>query len=368
MEWCEMKIRLIIITLMVLACIDTCLGETWYVRPDGTGDAATIQAAVDSAVAGDTILLSDGTFRGLGNRDIVIEKSLTVRSESGNPLSCVIDCQGTSTERHRAFLCDAAYLMFEGLTVKNGYYSEAGALDIETTQEGQVTISRCRFINNNGGYGGAIRCLLLGYETFVISECVFEGNYSQYYGGGVFLERHLNPDGLCRIVDCTFLSNYADYGAALAEWLFEPPLGGPLTEDVGTHMIGCTIAANYGTCSIFGTAMSGERLIIAYNETFAPFINSIPVLSCSNVFGNAGGDWIGVLEEQYRVRGNIRVCPSFCSLPLGDLRLCDQSPCLPGMHPDDYACGLIGALDEGCTCGPSSTRPSTWGGIKALYR
>ncbi len=356
------------ITVLVLACACTCLGGTWHIRPDGTGDAPTIQAAVDSAGAGDTILLADGTFRGPGNRDVVIEKSLTIRSESGDPTTCVIDCQGTSAERHRAFLCDAAYLMFEGFTVKNGYHSEAGAMDIQSNLWGELTISRCHFTNNNGGYGGAIRCLLLGSETYEISECLFYGNYSEYYGGGIFLERHLNPDGLCRIVDCMFLENYAYYGAALAEWLFEPPLGEGLTEDVGTHMIGCTIAANSGACSIFGTAMSGERLVIAYNETFTPFINSIPVLSCSNIFGNAGGDWIGVLEDQYRVRGNIRVCPSFCSLPQGDLHLCDESPCLPGKHPDDYTCGLIGALGVGCSCGPSATHPTTLGAIKALYR
>jgi hypothetical protein len=344
------------------------MAGTWYVKPDGTGDASTIQAAVDSAVAGDTILLSDGTFRGAGNRDVVVEKSLTIRSESGEPEACVIDCQGSSAEHHRAFLCDAAYLLFQGLTVENGYQSEGGALDIQTTQEGRITISRCRFINNNGGYGGAMRLLLLGYETYVISECVFIGNCSEYYGGGVFLERHLNPDGLCRIVNCTFSSNCGYYGAALAEWLFEPPLSGPLTEDLGTHMIGCTIAANTGACSFFGTTMSGERLIIANNETNAPFINSIPVLSCSNVFGNAGGDWIGVLEDQYRVRGNIRVCPSFCSLPQGDFHLCDESLCLPGRHPDDFACDLIGALGTGCSCGPSETRPTTWGGIKSIYR
>jgi hypothetical protein len=360
--------RSAIIAVSLLLWASACPGGVWHVRPDGAGDAPTIQAAVDSALAGDTILLSDGTFTGPGNRDIIVEKSLTIRSESGDPTACVIDCQGSSADRHRAFLCDATHLLFEGFTVMNGYQSEAGALDLETNMDGQITVSRCRFINNNGGYGGAIRCLLLGYDACVISECVFEGNYSQYYGGCIFLERHLNPDGLCRIENCTFMGNYAYYGAALAEWLFEPPLGEPLTEDVGTHMIGCTIAANSGACSFFGTTMNGERLIIANNAIGAPFINSIPVLSCSNVFGNEGGDWIGIIEDQYRVRGNIRICPSFCSLPRGDLHLCDESSCLPGRHPDDYACGLLGALGAGCSCGPSATRPTTWGGIKAIYR
>jgi hypothetical protein len=344
------------------------MGETWYVRTDGLGDAATIQAAVDSASAYDSIVLADGVFTGPGNRDIIVEKSLTITSEGGDPGTCIIDCQGSSADRRRAFTCDAAYLHFEGFTVRNGYRSEAGAMDIETRLEGYVEITRCRFTNNNGGYGGAIRCVLLGHETFIISECVFDNNYSYYYGGGIFLERHLNPDGLCRIVDCVFCGNYAYYGAALAEWLYEPPLQAGTIQDVGTHMAGCTIAGNSGASAFFGTTMAGERMLVAYNDIGTPFINSLPVLSCSNVYGNTGGDWIDVLGGQYRVRGNIRVCPSFCAFAQDDFRLCDESLCLPGRHPDDYDCGLIGALDAGCSCGPSSIRPSTLSAIKAIYR
>jgi len=36
------------------------VSRTWYVRNDGTGDAPTIQAAVDSAAAGDTVLIGLG--------------------------------------------------------------------------------------------------------------------------------------------------------------------------------------------------------------------------------------------------------------------------------------------------------------------
>jgi hypothetical protein len=46
------------------------LGRTWYVKPDCTGDASTIQAGVDFASSGDTILLADGVYAGDGSRDI----------------------------------------------------------------------------------------------------------------------------------------------------------------------------------------------------------------------------------------------------------------------------------------------------------
>jgi hypothetical protein len=41
---------------------------------------------------------------------------------------------------------------------------------------------------------------------------------------------------------------------------------------------------------------------------------------------------------------------------------------LPGNHPDGYDCGLIGALGQGCICGPSPTVGTTWGAIKSIYR
>jgi hypothetical protein len=52
----------------------------YLVRPDGTGDFTTIQAAINAAVGGDVFELSDGTFVGDGNRDVDFGgKAVTVR-------------------------------------------------------------------------------------------------------------------------------------------------------------------------------------------------------------------------------------------------------------------------------------------------
>ncbi len=70
----------------------------WYVCPDGQPpevDFPTIQQAVDAAAAGDVIELCDATFTGLQNRNIHFDqKVLTLRSRSGDPAACVIDCDG----------------------------------------------------------------------------------------------------------------------------------------------------------------------------------------------------------------------------------------------------------------------------------
>lgn len=79
----------------------------WLVAPDGSGDAPTIQAAIDSLDSGDHVVLADGIYTGFGNRDLYnSEKIFVVRSQSGDPTACVIDCQGSATESHWAFSLD----------------------------------------------------------------------------------------------------------------------------------------------------------------------------------------------------------------------------------------------------------------------
>jgi hypothetical protein len=83
-----------------------------------------------------------------------------------------------------------------------------------------------------------------------------------------------------------------------------------------------------------------------------------------------GGDYGDCLAVMLGVNGNFSADPEFCGGDIEpyDLSLCCSSPCLPGSNPYRTPCGLVGALGEGCTCGASRVRPTTWGGIKALYR
>ena len=94
-------------------------------------DFATIQAAIDAATELDSVVVSDGTYRGEGNRDIEFGgKAITVRSANG-PSNCIIDCEGTESEEHRGFyFCghEEPDSVLEGLTIINGYASEGGGI------------------------------------------------------------------------------------------------------------------------------------------------------------------------------------------------------------------------------------------------
>jgi hypothetical protein len=67
-------------------------GTTWYIKPDGTGDAPTIQAGVDLASEGDVILVAAGVYSATTTFDmngtstvacVVIGKNVRLLSESG---------------------------------------------------------------------------------------------------------------------------------------------------------------------------------------------------------------------------------------------------------------------------------------------
>jgi hypothetical protein len=90
-------------------------------------------------------------------------------------------------------------------------------------------------------------------------------------------------------------------------------------------------------------------------------------LSCCDLFGNAGGDWVVGIADQEGIRGNFAADPLFCDPENGDLTLRSDSPCLPGNHPGGAACGLIGALGEGCAP-PTAVERASWGGVKTRFR
>lgn len=78
----------------------------------------TIQAAVDAALPGDTIIVRDGTYR--GNMDV--NKRLTIKSENG-PVNCIVEAEDRNDQ---VIEVNAGHVNISGFTVTGAYYSNAG--------------------------------------------------------------------------------------------------------------------------------------------------------------------------------------------------------------------------------------------------
>lgn len=192
--------------------------NTYYLNSEGTGDFPTIQAAVDVASSGDVLVLAPGTYTGEGNRDVLVEKSVVIRStnpDDPNVVSdTVIHCGGTEEEPHRAFsLFTDSDIM--GLTIRNGVSDCGGGIYCESLLAGNeriaVTLDSCRFVNNTAdSEGGAVYSWIVNLQ---IQGSAFERNSSGTYGGAIY-----SYDSSPTVLDCTFRENTAPKGGGIATW------------------------------------------------------------------------------------------------------------------------------------------------------
>ncbi len=71
--------------MIAIAVLSSSLSaRVWHIRDDGSGDAPTIQAGIDSCSSADTVLIAPGYYTDPGNMDIDFKgKSIVVTSEAG---------------------------------------------------------------------------------------------------------------------------------------------------------------------------------------------------------------------------------------------------------------------------------------------
>jgi parallel beta-helix repeat protein len=178
------------------------LADTYYVPDDFT----TIQGALDSAVGGDTIIVRDGTYVGIGNRNLDFGgKALTVRSENG-PANCTIN--GSGTDRGFKFHNGETYdSVVDGFTFIGCHpASDGGAIWCDASSP---TITNCIFSGNiSNDCGPGIRCT--NNASPEISNCTFTGNTASEYGGGIYCNAS-SPT----IINCTFSENESTRGGAI---------------------------------------------------------------------------------------------------------------------------------------------------------
>jgi predicted outer membrane repeat protein len=344
----------------ILLSTSVCLARTWSVP---TAECPTIQAGIDSAGIGDTVLVAAGMYTGEGNRNLDFGGiDLVLLSEEGPQLT-VIDCEGGGNRGFYFHSGEGAAAVVRGFTVRSGSGDYGGGMHCSSSSP---TLVNCSFTENYAGYvgGGGVYCEESS-PTFI--DCTFLRNSASEPrhgggGGGMYFRN-------CAVTvsGCTFAGNVA--------WSFLGGAGGAIYCEYSSMTVSdCTFHGNSAGgvgggiyCGSSSSAMM-ENTIIAYSSSGEAISGTDVALTCCDIFGNSGGDWVGGIEGQLGINGNFSACPSFCHAEGGDFTLCDESPCLPGNHPDGYDCGLIGAWGQGCACGSSVTEPTSWGGIKAIYR
>jgi len=234
-----MKAAALACLLFILApAVATASATTWYIKPDGTGDAPTIQAGIDSAAVGDEVVLACGTYH---ESDIIMKSGITLRSETRQPDCATIAGLGGGTILQCLDLADDT--LMEGLTITwsggssgrgmfiqggtplvrecvisgcTGYYLSYGAVRAEAAAP---RFEDCEFSGNYGEDGGAVY-LTGGFGTS-FTDCTFRDNEGDLTGG--VAADHASP----LIQGCFFENNYAEVAGAI----YIAPGGPALIED-----------------------------------------------------------------------------------------------------------------------------------------
>ena len=79
--------------------------------------AGTLQAALDSATAGDELVLQDGVYTGSGVNVLEIDMDITIRAENAG--QAVLDGQ----DSRRVIQIDGGTVVLDGLDITKGYTS-----------------------------------------------------------------------------------------------------------------------------------------------------------------------------------------------------------------------------------------------------
>jgi len=360
------RVAVVLLIGALAAAGDACAQTTWYVDDDaggGDGSAAdpfdTIQEGINAAASGDTVMVLDGTYTGVGNRDLDFGgRLITVRSANG-AASCVIDCQGLG----RGFTFhsgETGVAVVEGFTITNGSALMGGGM--YNVSGSSPTVTHCTFSGNEAEeYGGGMynsssspmvtHCTFSDNTTVIfygggmynsassptVTQCMFSQNAGEY-GGGMYNRVGSSP----KVSQCTFSGNTGTLGGGMYNSASSPtvsqctfsgntgtPCGGGMYNVSGSSpmVTQCTFSGNTGT---FGGGMYSEQdsnpavtNCIFWNDTpdeICNYLGSSPLVTYSDVQGGYAGT------------GNINADPMFADAGSGDYHLTLGSPCINAGH------------------------------------
>ena len=233
-------------------------------------DQPSIQAGIDAAKDGDTVLVADGIYRGEGNVNIDFKgKQIIVKSENG-PKTTIVDCQSKFNTRGFIFQNQETNdVVLEGFTVTHGNHEDRGGIYCSYSAP---TIKNCYILSNKGG----IYCVDSNPK---IIDSDISYNHS---GAGVSFNRHPETDfddgqiNRPRLINCIVSENdgtgiFSFDGASveIIDCIVSKNKNRGIVSDFfsGVYIRYCQILHNTGG-GIKGTEYSGLNIfdsIIKYN-------------------------------------------------------------------------------------------------------
>ena len=337
------------------------------------GNQPTIQAAINAAQNGDTVVVAPGTYYENLNFGA---KAITVESSNG-PASTIIDgrslgpvvsftsgettasvLQGftlqhgqTSFEGGGIYISSASPTIVGNVITNNqgcnggggitaavgspviqgntitgngpaGCSGGVGGGGIEVRGAGSAQIIGNTISNNSwrGGDGGGISLFAAGTPT--IEDNVISGNTAGDAGGGIYAVNQSDAT----IVQNLIIGNSAPGGAALYS---SPPSG-----TRGPWLVNNTVAGN--------TGLNGVTLLDGFDEQIQLWNNAIvgtvvcqttyqstpPSLVANDVYNSGGAAYLGACSGEGGTSGNISADPVFVSPSTGDYHLQAGSPAI----------------------------------------
>lgn len=230
--------------------------------------------------------------------------------------------------------------MLIGCVFENNKATSGGGGAIDCSFDSSPLIRSCEFRGNTAAWGGALSCR--GSSSPTVFAATFAANRAvgnKGYGGAVFADLGSTPV----FRQSTYDGNAARYGGAFA-----------CLSDSETNLINCTVTANGavvlgGGMFLYDASPRIENSIVSFHigTGITTAAGAEPRISCSDIFGNSRGDWVGGIALQLDLGQNIMADPLFCSdfaEGVSPYALTENSPC----GASDLPCGYMGAWPIGC--------------------
>jgi len=277
---------MIALALLILILLIASPAETATIHVPA--DQPTIQAGIDAASEGDTVLVADGVYSGAGNHDLDFSgKAITVRSENGYE-NCIIDGQELE---HVGFIFisgEGPDSVVEGLTIRD-FQMEPGPYQYEGETPAVYCEGASPTIVGNLITGTCGGITLYDSTARIVGNQIIDNDFSGIYcsGGAPSVEDNLIRDnwnfsggGIHCVHDATITGNVIEDNHA-GGWEHSGSGGGIYCRGYGTVTITdnlisgnvCSVAhlGGYGGSSGGGVHASGGILapgsvFIGYNR------------------------------------------------------------------------------------------------------